>query len=96
MVRQEMQKSTAVYEHDAQFYDVGRLSKELDIICPQFESLDVGYLDTWDDEAGSEVQRLAVFVHYNGELSKDEKHTIEELLKIEVPYEEISYVKSEK
>ena len=94
MVRREMQKSTAVYEHDAQFYDVGRLSKELDIICPQFESLDVGYLDTWDDKEEEEVQRLVVFVHYKGELSKDEKHTIEELLKIEVPYEEISYVKS--
>ena len=94
MVRREMQKSTAVYECDAQFYDVGRLSKELDIICPQFESLDVGYLDTWDDKEEEEVQRLVVFVHYKGELSKDEKHTIEELLKIEVPYEEISYVKS--
>lgn len=47
-----------------------------------------------DDKEEEEVQRLVVFVHYKGELSKDEKHTIEELLKIEVPYEEISYVKS--
>ena len=60
--------------------------------------LDIEPLDCGIEARGlkeeEEVQRLVVFVHYKGELSKDEKHTIEELLKIEVPYEEISYVKS--
>ena len=95
LVRREMQENTVVYENNAQYFDVERLSKELSIIYPEFSSLEVGYLDSWDKETDTNAQKLTVFVYCDEEFDKVQKRTIEELLKIEIPFDEITYMKSE-
>lgn len=95
MVRQEMTDNTVIYEDSAQRFAVERISKELSIICPEFESMEIGYLDSWDPGTDTNVQRLKVFIHCRSEIDDLKKRTIEELIKIEIPLDEITYINTQ-
>ena len=91
VVRQSLQQTGTVFEV-MDSYDTEEVTKELQVVCPDFLSYRVGIEDSYDARRDTLVQRVVATVETSSELSDARKTEVEALVRLHVTdLDEVSF-----
>ena len=96
LIHQEVENKTQVAAGTSQVtnttFDVESITKQLQVIAPKVENVKIGYLTTWDKSSSQQRQTLDVVVTSSSALDDDQKSLIKRLLKVQLSYDNISFM----
>jgi len=92
MVVQELNTSQAVHTTNMGSIDVERITKELKVLYPQIDEIQIGYLVNYDEESDQNKEELTVLIYCNDKISEKNQEILTKLLKIDTDSDDIRFV----
>lgn len=92
MVVQELNTSQTVHSTNMGSIDVERITKELKVLYPQIDEIQIGYLVNYDEESDQNQEELTVLIYCNDKISEKNQEILTKLLKIDTDSDDIRFV----